>query len=87
MLPNTPYSDNSLNKDYRWDYRFPDTSTVFFRIEGEKIIGGVYEMNSGVRSQRIIAVPRDHAGDFNYTVGAYERRDFDDIIRCIEAAI
>ena len=75
-----------LNKDYRWDYRFPDTSTIFFRIENGQITGGVYEMSIGSRSQRVIVVPRDQAKAFDYNVYAYEQQDVDAIIKCIKEA-
>lgn len=75
-----------LNKDYRWDYRFPDTSTIFFRIENGQITGGVYEMSIGSRSQRVIVVPRDQAKAFDYNVYAYEQQDVDAIVKCIEEA-
>lgn len=75
-----------LNKDYRWDYRFPDTSTIFFRIENGQITGGVYEMSIGSRSQRVIGVPRDQAKAFDYNVYAYEQQDVDAIIKCIKEA-
>ena len=75
-----------LNKDYRWDYRYPETSTIFFRIENGQIIGGVYEMSIGSRSQRVIVVPRDQAKALDYNVYAYEPNDVEAIIKCIEEA-
>ena len=32
-----------LNKDYKWDYRYADTTTIYFKIEDGQVIGGVYE--------------------------------------------
>lgn len=75
-----------LNKDYRWDYRFPDTSTIFFRMKNGQIIGGVYEMSIGSRSQRVIVVPRSQARAFDYNIYAYEPQDIDDIMQCIKKA-
>lgn len=75
-----------LNKDYRWDYRFPETSTIFFRMENGQLTGGVYEMEIGSRSQRVIAVPRDKAKDFDYNVYAYEPQDYAAIVESIEKA-
>lgn len=75
-----------LNKDYRWDYRFPETSTIFFRIENGQIIGGVYETDIGSRSQRVIVAPRDQAKTFDYNVYAYEQQDVKAIIKSIEEA-
>lgn len=75
-----------LNKDYRWDYRFPDTSTIFFRTENGQIIGGVYDTSIGSRSQRVIVVPREQAKAFDYNVYAYKQQDVDSIIKCIEEA-
>lgn len=75
-----------LNKDYRWDYRFPETSTIFFRIENGQIIGGIYETDIGSRSQRVIVAPRDQAKTFDYNVYAYEQQDVKAIIKSIEEA-
>ena len=75
-----------LNKDYRWDYRYPETSTIFFRIENGQITGGVYEMSIGSRSQRVIVVPRDQAKASDYNVYAYEPKDVEAIIKCIKEA-
>lgn len=75
-----------LNKDYRWDYRFPETSTIFFRIENGQIIGGIYETDIGSRSQRVIVAPRDQAKTFDYNVYAYEQQDVEAIIKSIEEA-
>lgn len=75
-----------LNKDYRWDYRFPDTSTIFFRIEDGQITGGVYEMSIGSRSQKVIVVPRDQAKCTDYNAYAYEQQDVETIIQRIKEA-
>lgn len=75
-----------LNKDYHWDYQFPDTSTIFFRIEDGRIEGGVYEMNIGPRSQKVIAISRERAKETNYNAYAYEPQDIEAIIDCIKAA-
>ena len=74
------------NKDYRWDYQFPDTSTIFFRIENSKITGGVYEMTIGARSQRVIVVPRGQAKSTDYNAYAYEQQDVETIIQRIKEA-
>lgn len=44
-----------LNRDYLWDYRYPETTTIYFEINDGKVYGGVYEYNIGCRSKRIIA--------------------------------
>lgn len=67
-------------------YRFPETSTIFFRIENGQITGGVYEMSIGSRSQSVIVVPRDKAKASDYNVYAYEQQDVEAIIKCIEEA-
>lgn len=44
-----------LNKDYRWDYRYPETTTIYFTVEDGKVYGGTYEASVGCRSKRLIA--------------------------------
>lgn len=43
-----------LSKDYGWDYRYPETSTIYFEEVEGKVYGGVYELSLGRRSRRLI---------------------------------
>lgn len=73
-----------LNKDYRWDYRYPQTTTIYFEEKDGKIFGGVYEISCGRRSNRIIAVPRELANEYNYNLYSYDKEKLTDIIDSIE---
>ena len=44
-----------LNRDYRWNYRYSETATIYYVVEGDKVYGGVYEPEVGCHSQRLIA--------------------------------
>lgn len=44
-----------LNKDYRWDYRCPDTTTIYFEVIDGKVYGGTYDDEMGCHSIRLIA--------------------------------
>lgn len=72
-----------LNKDYKWDYRYADTSTIYFKIENGQVVGGVYEDVYGIRTSQIIAVPRAQAKHYDYNVYAYEPEDIEKIIESI----
>lgn len=75
-----------LNKDYGWDYSCPDTTTLFFEVDNERIIGGVYEIDGGTRTKKVIAVPRDRAKEYDYRIYSYEKQDFDAIVKQIQNA-
>lgn len=44
-----------LNRDYRWNYRYSETATVYYVVEKGKVYGGVYEPGVGCHSKRLIA--------------------------------
>ena len=44
-----------LNRDYRWNYRYSETATIYYVVEEGKIYGGVYEPGVGRHSKRLIA--------------------------------
>ena len=44
-----------LNRDYRWNYRYSETATVYYVVEDGKVYGGVYEPGVGCHSKRLIA--------------------------------
>lgn len=44
-----------LNRDYRWNYRYSETATIYYVVEGGKVYGGVYEPGVGRYSKRLIA--------------------------------
>ena len=44
-----------LNRDYRWNYRYSETATVYYVVEDGKVYGGVYEPGVGCYSKRLIA--------------------------------
>lgn len=44
-----------LNRDYRWNYRYSETATIYYVVEEDKVYGGVYEPGVGCHSKRLIA--------------------------------
>lgn len=44
-----------LNRDYLWNYRYSETATIYYVVEGDKVYGGVYEPEVGCHSKRLIA--------------------------------
>ena len=44
-----------LNRDYLWNYRYSETATIYYVVEGDKVYGGVYEPEFGCHSKRLIA--------------------------------
>ena len=44
-----------LNRDYRWNYRYSETATIYYVVEEGKVYGGVYEPGVGCHSKRLIA--------------------------------
>ena len=44
-----------LNRDYRWNYRYSETATIYYVVEDGKVYGGVYELGIGCYSKRLIA--------------------------------
>lgn len=44
-----------LNRDYRWNYHYSETATVYYVVEDGKVYGGVYEPGVGRHSKRLIA--------------------------------
>lgn len=44
-----------LNRDYRWNYRYSETATIYYVVEEGKVYGGVYEPGVGRHSKRLIA--------------------------------
>ena len=44
-----------LNRDYRWNYRYSETATIYYVVENGKVYGGVYELGIGCYSKRLIA--------------------------------
>ena len=72
-----------LNKDYRWDYRCPETSTIYFEETDGKVYGGVYEMTVGRRSKRIVAVERSLAKEYDYNLYSYDSDMLAEIIKNI----
>lgn len=72
-----------LNKDYKWDYRCPETTTIYFEEKDGKVFGGVYEASAGRRSNQIIAVTRDIAKEYDYNLYSYEPEALDAIIQSI----
>lgn len=44
-----------LNRDYRLNYRYSETATIYYVVENGKIYGGVYEPGVGCYSKRLIA--------------------------------
>lgn len=44
-----------LNRDYRWNYRYSETATIYYVVENSKVYGGVYEPGVGCHSKRLIA--------------------------------
>ena len=44
-----------LNRDYRWNYRYSETATVYYVVENGKVYGGVYEPGVGCHSKQLIA--------------------------------
>lgn len=72
-----------LNKDYKWGYRYADTTTIYFKIEDGQVIGGVYEDTYGIRTKQVIAVPRNRAKRYDYNVYAYDPDVLKEIIENI----
>ena len=62
-----------LNKDYKWNYRHPDTATVYYEIQDGRIYGGIFEPNLGCLTRQIIAVkPGERIVDIEeYCYNAY----------------
>lgn len=75
---------NVMHSRYRWDYRFPSTSTIYFKIKNGQVVGGIYERDIGLRSQSVIAVPREQAKLFHYDVYSYDQQVINNIIKRIE---
>ena len=44
-----------LNRDYRWNYRYSETATIYYVVEDGKVYGGVYEPGVGCRMKQLIA--------------------------------
>ena len=44
-----------LNRDYRWNYRYSETATIYYVVEEGKVYGGVYEPGVGCHLKRLIA--------------------------------
>ena len=44
-----------LNRDYRWNYRYSETATIYYVVEDGKVYGGVYEPGVGRHSKRLVA--------------------------------
>lgn len=74
-----------LNKDYKWDYRYPLTTTIYFKVIDGKVYGGVYEASAGCRSKQIIAVERSIAHEYDYNIYVYEQETLAEIIRSINS--
>jgi hypothetical protein len=72
-----------LNKDYGWDYRYPETTTIYFKEIDGKVYGGVYEPSIGYRSNRIIAAERNLAKEYDYNLYSYEADALAEIIKKI----
>ena len=46
----------TMNADYRWDYSCHEYSTVYLQIDGEEIVGGIYNTKTHEKTtQRKIA--------------------------------
>lgn len=70
----------ALSKDYGWDYRFPETSTIYFEVIDGKIYGGVYDANFGCRSKRLIAAEHSAAREYDYNLYVYSSNTLSEII-------
>jgi hypothetical protein len=69
-----------LSKDYGWDYRYPETSTIYFEVIDGKVFGGVYESNAGRRSRRLVAVENSIAKEYDYNLYSYDSDTLSEII-------
>ena len=73
-----------LNRDYKWGYSNPKTTTIYFRESGGRIYGGTYEDKTGCSSERIIAVAMSLAKEYDYKPYLYEPPVLLKIIRSIQ---
>ena len=72
-----------LNKDYGWDYRYPETTTVYFEVKDGRVYGGIYDGDVGVRSRRVIAVEHSLAKVYDYNLYCYDNETMAEIIEKI----
>lgn len=59
-----------LNRDYLWGYRDFEHVTIYFEVDGEKVIGGVYNTRTNERETHRIIATRYQGGlcdHYSYT--------------------
>lgn len=44
----------TMSKDYHWNYSRHDSSTVFFKLEDSKIIGGIFDDELGILTRTVV---------------------------------
>ena len=73
-----------LNCKYLWQYRDFENVTIYYDIDGEKVVGGVYNTRTKERETRRVIVTEDMGNlVYHYT---YKRDTLNEIIGAIQNA-